>query len=110
LFEDEENLGPIPFRFSPLWADREGFMDTVSKSWSIFVNGSPNYVWEHKLKATKTALKAWIKRPTDSPTSLRKQTTNQLLDLQLDLEHKDITYSKFRKSKKPNSSLSAHSE
>jgi hypothetical protein len=74
-------------------------MDTVSKSWSIFVNGSPNYVWEQKLKATKTTLKAWIKRPIASPTSLRKRTTNQLLDLQLDLEHKYITYSTIQKEK-----------
>jgi hypothetical protein len=96
LFEEEEKLGPIPFRFSPLWTDREGFMDIVSKSWSIPVNGSPNYVWEQKLKATKTTLKEWIKKPPDSPTSLRKQTTNQLLDLQLDLEQKDITYSEIQ--------------
>ena len=25
LLEEEENLGPIPFRFSPLWIEREGF-------------------------------------------------------------------------------------
>jgi len=29
LFEEEEKLGPIPFWFSPLWVDREGFTDTV---------------------------------------------------------------------------------
>eukprot|EP00253_Pinus_taeda_P020085 PITA_20085 len=72
LFEEEEKLGPIPFQFSPLWIDREGFMDTVSKAWSIPVLGSTNYVWEQKLKATKTALKEWIKKPSDYSTSLRK--------------------------------------
>ena len=30
LFEKEEELGPIPFRFSPLWIERDGFMDIVS--------------------------------------------------------------------------------
>jgi hypothetical protein len=74
-------------------------MDTVSKAWSIPINGSTSYVWEQKLKATKTTLKEWIKKPPNSPTSLRKQTTNQLLDLQLDLELKDITYSEIQNEK-----------
>eukprot|EP00253_Pinus_taeda_P032996 PITA_32996 len=29
LLEDEEDLGPIPFHFSPLWIEKEGFMETV---------------------------------------------------------------------------------
>jgi hypothetical protein len=27
--EDEEILGPIPFRFSPLWKEKSGFYETV---------------------------------------------------------------------------------
>lgn len=91
LLEEEENLGPIPFRFIPLWADREGFMDTVKKAWFTHVPGSPSYVWEKKLKATKTTLKEWIKKPTDSPTSHRKQNIKQLLDLQRGMELQNIT-------------------
>ena len=34
LFEREEELGPIPFRFSLLWIDRVGFIDVVSQAWS----------------------------------------------------------------------------
>ena len=49
-FEIEEELGPIPFRFSPLWIEREGFMDIVFQVWSKFVVGSPSFVWEQKLK------------------------------------------------------------
>ena len=91
--KEEESLGPIPFRFSPLWIEKEGFMDIVLNSWYILVIGFPIYVWEHKVKATKTALKEWIKNPTDSPTSHRKQTTKQLLDMRLDMNYKDITHS-----------------
>ena len=29
-FEKEEELDPIPFRFIPLWLERDGFMDTIS--------------------------------------------------------------------------------
>ena len=69
--EEEGNLGPIPFQFSSLWEENEGFMDVVSNAWHTPVVGSPNYVWEHKLKATKISLKEWIKNPTNSPTSHR---------------------------------------
>ena len=50
LLEEEENLGPIPFRFSPLWNGKSGFVETVRMAWNTSVNGSPNYVWEQKLK------------------------------------------------------------
>ena len=29
-FDFEENLGPIPFIFNPIWIERAGFMDIVS--------------------------------------------------------------------------------
>lgn len=57
LLEDEEDLGPIPFRFSPLWIKREGFIETVKAVWAKTFMGSPSYVWEQKLKARKQALK-----------------------------------------------------
>ena len=56
-FEKEEELGPIPFRFIPLWIERSGFMDIVSQALSIYVASSPNFFFEHKLKNTKLALK-----------------------------------------------------
>ena len=28
-----ENLGPIPFRFSPIWVSMDGFYELVSESW-----------------------------------------------------------------------------
>eukprot|EP00253_Pinus_taeda_P019656 PITA_19656 len=31
LLEDEEDLGPIPFRFSPLWIEREGFLEMIKR-------------------------------------------------------------------------------
>ena len=57
IFEKEDDLGPIPFRFSPLWIDYDSFWDTVHLAWSQYVVGSPNFVWEQKLKNTKFALK-----------------------------------------------------
>ena len=50
-------------------------------------------MWEHKLKITKRALKKWIKEPSNSPTSNRKETIQFLSDLQIDLESKEISAS-----------------
>jgi len=40
------DLGPIPFRFSPLWIKEPGFMQIVKDSWNQAVNGSPFYIWK----------------------------------------------------------------
>ena len=44
LIEKEEELGPIPFRFSPLWIERVEIMDVVTQAWSQYVAGSPSFV------------------------------------------------------------------
>lgn len=88
--EDEEDLGPIPFRFSPQWIEREGFMDTVKASWNTPIAGSPSFVWEQKLKLTKKALKVWIKKPAPNPTSLRVAAVQALHSLQNNMESKII--------------------
>ena len=65
--EEEEDLGPIPFRFCPLWKDQDGFMNVVAKAWELPVVGSLNFVWERKLKNTKDELKAWAKLSQKNP-------------------------------------------
>jgi len=89
--EEEENLGPIPFRHSPLWTEKEGFLETVNSAWSTPVTGSPSYAWEQKIKTTKHALKEWIKKPNKTPPSHRREIVQQLTDLQMEMENKDIT-------------------
>eukprot|EP00253_Pinus_taeda_P009869 PITA_09869 len=91
ILEDEEDLGPIPFRFSTLWTERDGFIDIVKTSWAKSFTGSSSYVWEQKLKATKQALKEWIRKPAPNPTSQRKEIVQLLEALQVEMESKDIT-------------------
>ena len=56
MLEKEDYLDPVPFRFSPLWIERDGFMGTVYHAWLQYVFGSPSFVWEQKLKNTKYTL------------------------------------------------------
>ena len=55
------------------------------------MRGSPSFVWEQKLKATKVALKDWIKNPIKTPTTQRKESTQILENLQMEFEKKDVT-------------------
>ena len=70
--KEEEDLGPIPFRFIPLWIKKEGFWETTSKAWDFPIKGSPSFVWEQKLKITKHDLKDWIKKDFKTPSFFRK--------------------------------------
>jgi hypothetical protein len=95
--EEEENMGPIPFRFNPLWIEKKGFLETVHSAWSSPTSGSPSFVWEKKLKATKHALKTWVKKPMNTPLRHRQETVQQLSDLQDEMETKDIFNSDLEK-------------
>ena len=57
------------------------------------MRGPPSFVWEKKLKATKAALKEWIKKPIKTPTTQRKESTQILENLQMEFEKKDINRS-----------------
>ena len=46
LFEKKKDIGTIPFRVSPLWTGRDGFMDIIYQGWSKYVDGSPSFIWE----------------------------------------------------------------
>ena len=94
-FEKEEELGPIPFKFSPLWLERVGFMDIVTQAWSKYVVGSPNFLFEQKLKNTKLMLKKWVKSPLPSPTTNRKGSVSELFAIQIGMENCEITSSQL---------------
>eukprot|EP00253_Pinus_taeda_P017122 PITA_17122 len=87
--KEEEDLGPLPFRFNPLWAGKDWLLEIVQAAWMTEVIGSPSFVWEQKLKNTKKALKDWIKKSTQSPNRQRKEAVTQLEGIQLEMEEKD---------------------
>ena len=100
LIEDEEDLGPIPFWFSPLWKEQEGFMTTVSKDWDIPFIGSPNFVWEIKLENTKDVLKKWVKLSQKNPISDRKEALEKLEEIQMEMDNSQISPDLLEKEKR----------
>jgi len=84
--EEEEDVSLIPFKFIPQWIEHEGSMEVVTKSSSTPVSGSPSFVWEHKLKVTKSALKEWVKSPSNPYSAKRKEVVQQLENFHMDME------------------------
>ena len=84
------------FRFAlALSGLRDGFWETVSQAWTQYVEGSPSFVWEHKLKKNKYTLKIWVKKPFKTPTSSRQEKVIELTDIQLGMEECEITKSQL---------------
>eukprot|EP00253_Pinus_taeda_P032784 PITA_32784 len=88
------NLGPILFRFSPLWIQHEGFQEVVSDAWNRPVHGSPFFVWEER--RLKRALKEWAKS-LKTPSAKRKGSLNSLAAHQIAMEHNPVTQSLLQK-------------
>lgn len=89
-------LGPIPFRFSPLWLQQEGFHEVVSEAWNQQVLGSPFFVWEEKLRILKRRLKEWAKS-LKTPAAKRKESLENLAALQSSMEDSAVTHSLLQK-------------
>lgn len=95
--EKEENLGPIPFRFNPLWMEDPKFFPLVSRSWSQWIIGSHVHIWVQKLKITKVALKLWAKKSSHSPTVEVEDNQRQLSDIQEKMENNEVTLDLMQK-------------
>lgn len=54
-------LGPIPFKYSPLWNSNPVAKEIIQNTWRHHIEGSLGYIWEKKLKRIKYALKNWAK-------------------------------------------------
>ena len=75
-------------------------MNAITKTWSIPVMGSLNYVWEKKLKNTKSTLKEWVKHSLKTPINDRKQALEKLEEIQLEMEENEITSVMLKKEQK----------
>jgi hypothetical protein len=82
--------GPIPFRFSPLWIQHEGFFQIIWEQWNTPVTGSPFFVWEENLRRVKKTLKIWAKEKKSSMQSHLEAQQN-LETLQTNMEETTIT-------------------
>jgi hypothetical protein len=96
-FKTQKNWGPIPFRFNPLWLDRSELIQSIAQIWNQWITGSPNYIWEQKLKLVKGHLKIWAKNSMQSNVRDKKL---QLENLQEEMETIEIQQSHITREQK----------
>jgi len=70
--ESHRPLGPIPFKFSPLWTRISTVRAIVEAVWRQHVEGSPSFIWETKIKNVKRALKDWARDSYQEPKETKE--------------------------------------
>eukprot|EP00253_Pinus_taeda_P008137 PITA_08137 len=49
--ESHLQLGPIPFRYNPLWRNNASAEAIIEATWKQHVEGSPSHIWETKIRS-----------------------------------------------------------
>eukprot|EP00253_Pinus_taeda_P013489 PITA_13489 len=75
-------LGPIPFKYCAIWNRIPAAKDVVRQAWVQHVEGSPNYIWETKLKRVRQALKNWARNNYQEHEKNKKKIKQDLEEVQ----------------------------
>lgn len=81
-----ENSGPKPFKFYNHWVTCQGFFETVQQVWNGYYEGSHMFRLVTKLKALKTALKAWAATGTTSTKGNINKISEELAIIQNNIQ------------------------
>jgi len=90
-------LGPISFRFNLRWVEDPSFLGVVAAAWNFCLQGSPIFIWEQKLKATKQAIREWVKLKTIQEKKEIQDFTIKMEEVRVKMESAQITPSLFIK-------------
>lgn len=66
-------LGPIPFKYSPLWNEIPTVREIVQRMWIQHVEGSPGFIWETKQRKVKQVVKEWARVSYKEPEEAKKK-------------------------------------
>eukprot|EP00253_Pinus_taeda_P022180 PITA_22180 len=90
--DSHSQLGPIPFRYNPLWRNNAEVAAIIESTWKHHVEGSPSHIWETKIKSTRKALKDWAKVSYQEPEKIKKKIQQDLEEIQNQIEHQGFTH------------------
>ena len=72
------NMGPIPFRFNPLWLNNAKTLDLTHLSWNSSFFSSSSFIWQFNLRVVHSSLKNWATTSYSEPAIVKK-SFNQVL-------------------------------
>lgn len=82
-------MGPLPFKYSPLWNDIEAAKVLVQQTWCQHFKGSPSFIWERKLRNVKNAHKNWAKTQYEEPKAKKREVKDKIEELHYALEKQE---------------------
>lgn len=86
VLETRFPLGPLPFKYSPLWNENVAAKELIQHTWHQNIEGSPGYIWESKIKRVKYTLKDWAKICYKEPEKEKRETKAKLKNLHSTIE------------------------
>jgi hypothetical protein len=79
----------------------------VAQAWTTPFSGSPNFVWESKLKSIKISLKDWVKKSYTPPHQEKQEKLEQLRQIQQKIESDLVTEALMNQEKEAQQHLQA---
>lgn len=101
-----ENQGPLPFRYNSVWDSSTEINELVKEAWALRISGSPQYIWETKLKNLRSKLKEWArakkkeKELQQKMDSLQAKKESKEESRQDYLKEKEIFWEIYRENRK----------
>eukprot|EP00253_Pinus_taeda_P025196 PITA_25196 len=90
--DSQSHLGPIPFRYNPLWRNNAEAEAIIETTWKQHVEGSPSHIWETKIRNIRKALKEWAKASYQEPEKIKKKVQQDLEKVQKQIEDQGLTH------------------
>jgi len=90
--DSHAHLGPIPFRYNPLWRDSAEAEAIIEETWKQHIEGSPIHIWETKLRNIRKALKDWAKASYQEPEKIKKKIQQDLEEIHQQIEDHGFTH------------------
>eukprot|EP00253_Pinus_taeda_P004750 PITA_04750 len=90
--DSHSQLGPIPFRYNPLWRNNAEAEEIIETTWKHHVEGSPSHIWETKIRNKRKALKKWAKVSYQEPEKKNKKIQQDLEEVQKQIEDQGLTH------------------
>jgi len=79
--------------------DSPNFLPLISSSWATWVDGTPVYIWEQKMKKEKQAIKDWAKASFNSTKEEVERHKKKLEDMHIDMDNSEIQTRHLEKEK-----------
>lgn len=84
-----ENQGPLPFRYNSISDDNEEFRNQIKEARAPRITGSPQYIWETKLKNMRARLKEWARANEIRREKRKTELQNEMESMQTEKENKE---------------------